>query len=240
MDNFIKEETAEGGWAEMGTLSIRGTSDSVLPTPTFIGRGPCSDGGEDANGVEIVGPVREGRGQVRGQEPRVGTEVAIRGGTPLDREKLRGMFSRTSSETIYRRFQLPYPEVPEWMLALMLSADHHKEALVAVTEEKVVGHAMYARLADGTEAEIAIIVEDEWQSKGVGKSLLSELARRATPRGVETFSGEVLATNRPMLGLAAMFTGADYAMADGVCHVRMPLQTRDSAPYTARTDRRAA
>ena len=150
------------------------------------------------------------------------------------------MFSRTSSETIYRRFHLPYPEVPEWMLALMLGADHHKEALVAVTEEKVVGHAMYAMLADGTEAEMAILVEDGWQSKGVGKSLLSELARRARLRGVETFTAEVLATNRPMLGLAAMFAGTHYALADGVCHVRMPLRTPGSAPYTARTDRRAA
>jgi GNAT superfamily N-acetyltransferase len=150
------------------------------------------------------------------------------------------MFSRTSSETIYRRFHLPYPEVPEWMLALMLGANHHKEALVAVTEEKVVGHAMYVRLGDGTEAEIAIIVEDGWQSKGVGNSLLSELARRARLRGVETFTAEVLATNRPMLGLAAMFAGTEYATADGVCHVRMPLQTPGWTPYTARTDRRAA
>ena len=196
--------------------------------------------GEDAKGVEIAGPVREGRRQAHGQEPRIGTRVSIRTATPWDGEALRAMFSRTSSETIYRRFQLPYPEVPQWMVALMLGDDHHKEALVAVTEEKVVGHAMYVRLEYGTEAEIAIIVEDGWQSKGVGKSLLSELARRARPRGVETFSGEVLATNRPMLGLAAMFAGTDYAMADGVCHVRMPLQRRDSAPYTARADRRAA
>jgi acetyltransferase len=152
------------------------------------------------------------------------------------------MFSRTSSETIYRRFHLPYPEVPEWMIALMLGAEHHKEALVAVAEEKVVGHAMYVGLGDGTEAEMAIVVEDGWQSKGVGKSLLSELARsrRARPWGVETFTGEVLATNRPMLGLAAMFAGTEYAMADGVCHVRMPLQRPGWTPYTARTDRRAA
>jgi GNAT superfamily N-acetyltransferase len=197
--------------------------------------------GEDANGVEIAGPVREGPRQTHGQDPRIGTEISIRVATPSDSEKLRGMFCRTSSESIYRRFQLPYPEVPEWMIALMLGADHHdKGSLVAVTEEEVVGHAMYARLGDGTEAEIAIIVEDKWQSKGVGMSLLSELAQRARLRGVETFSAEVLATNRPMLGLAAMFAGADYAMADGVCHVRMPLQTRDSAPYTAPADRRAA
>jgi GNAT superfamily N-acetyltransferase len=202
--------------------------------------GPPVGIGEDAKGVEIAGQVREGRRQAHRQESRIGTEVSIWVATPLDGEKLRGMFSRSSSETIYRRFHLPYPEVPEWMIVLMLGADHHKEALIAVAGEKVVGHAMYVRLGDNTEAEIAIIVEDEWQSKGVGKSLLSELARRARPRGVETFTGEVLATNRPMLGLAAMFAGTDYAMEDGVCHVRMPLQTRDSAPYTARTDRRAA
>ena len=196
--------------------------------------------GEDAKGVEIAGPVREGPRQAHGQEPRIGTRVSIRTATPWDGEALRGMFCRSSSETIYRRFHLPYPEVPEWMITLMLGADHHKEALVAVAEEKVVGHAMYVGLGDNTEAEIAIIVEDEWQSKGVGKSLLSELARRARLRGIETFSGEVLATNRPMLGLAAMFAGTDYAMADGVCHVRMPLQTPGSTPYKARTDRRAA
>src|SRR5919107_3372333 len=106
--------------------------------------------GEDAKGVEIAGPVREGPRQAHGQEPRIGTRVSIRTATPWDGEALRGMFCRTSSETIYRRFQLPYPEVPEWMITLMLSADQHKEALVAVAEEKVVGHAMYVGLGEGT------------------------------------------------------------------------------------------
>ena len=196
--------------------------------------------GEDAKGVEIAEPVREGLRQAHGPDSRIGTEISIRVATPSDSEKLRAMLSRTSSESIYRRFHLPYPEAPEWMLALMLGADHHKEALVAVTEEKVVGHAMYVGLAEGTEAEMAIVVEEEWQSKGVGKWLLSELGRRARLRGIETFSGEVLATNRPMLGLAAMFAGTEYAMADGVCHIRMPLQTPGSTPYTARNDRWAA
>jgi GNAT superfamily N-acetyltransferase len=196
--------------------------------------------GEDVKGVEIAGPVREEPRKAHGQEPRIATGVSIRVATPLDSEKLREMFSRTSSESIYRRFHLPYPEVPEWMIALMFGADHHKEALVAVAEEKVVSHAVYVMLVDGTEAEMAIVVEDEWQSKGVGKSLLSELAQRARLRGVETFTAEVLATNRPMLDLAAMFAGTDYTMADGACHVRMPLRTPGSVPCTARTDRRAA
>lgn len=169
------------------------------------------------------------------------TQVYIRVATGYDREKLRAMFARSSPETVYRRFHMPYPEVPEWMAALMLAADHQeKESIVAVAEEKIVGHAMYVRLGDDGEAEMAIIVEDGWQSKGVGKSLLSELAERAKRRGIETFTGEVLATNRRMLGLADMFVGTDHKIDDGVYHVRMPLQTPEPATHTARTIRRAA
>ena len=164
-------------------------------------------------------------------------QIYIRIATGHDREKLRGMLARSSPETIYRRFHIPYPEVPEWMLALMLGTDHHdKESLVAVAEEKIVGHAMYARLEDSTGAEMAIVVEDGWQSKGIGKSLLSELEERAGLRGIETFTGEVLGHNRPMLGLASMFPGTEYATEDGVYQVRMPLRKTS----VARTLGRAA
>jgi GNAT superfamily N-acetyltransferase len=169
------------------------------------------------------------------------TKVYIRIATPSDSEKLLSMFTRASSETIYKRFHIPYPEVPEWMVDLMLGTDHHdKESLVAVAEEKIVGHAMYVRFGDDTEAEMAIIVEDRWQSMGVGKALLSELEERARLRGIDTFTGEVLATNRVMLGLAAMFAGTDYKIEDGVYHVRMPLQTIESAASVQQDLRRAA
>ena len=151
------------------------------------------------------------------------------------------MFSRLSSETIYLRFHLPYPEVPEWMVAFMLEVDHHdKEALVAVAQEQIVGHAMYVRLAHGTEAEMAIVVEDGWQSKGVGKLLLLELAKRAELRGIEHFSAEVLGENRRMLALTAMFAETGYMIEDTLYHVRMPLRTLEPKAYAAQTLRRAA
>ncbi len=197
--------------------------------------------GENLMELEMEGPVHERAGQTHGRGPRIGTQVTIRVATPWDGKRLRGMFSRVSSEAIYRRFLIPYPDVPERTLALMLDVDHHgKEILVAVVEEEIVGHAMYVRLGDGSEAEMAIVVEDGWQSKGVGKLLLSELAERARLRGIEIFTGEVLGTNRRMLGLAAMFAGIDYAVKDGLYHVRMPLRSPDPAAYAARTLRRAA
>ena len=169
------------------------------------------------------------------------TNVYIRVATGYDAEKLRGMFARATSETIYRRFHIPYPKVPDWMVALMLGTDHHdSEALVAVAEAKIVGHAMYVRLGSDGDAEMAIIVEDQWQSKGVGKSLLSELAKRAKRRGIETFTAEVLATNEPMLGLADMFAGTQHTMDYGAHHLRMPLQAPEPAAFAPRPARRAA
>lgn len=191
--------------------------------------------------VEIEGSVHKGAGQTHGQGPRIGTRVSIRVATPWDGERLRAMFSRTSSQSIYLRFHTPYPEVPERMVALMLDADHHdKEVLVAVAGEEIVGHAMYARLGDGREAEMAIIVEDGWQSKGVGKLLLYNLAQRARLRGIEFFTGEVLGENRRMLSLASMFAGTHYTIEGSLHHVRMPLGTPEPAAYPARTLRRAA
>lgn len=166
------------------------------------------------------------RGRLHGDGPRarMDEQVIIRVASSLDRESLRRMFSRASSETIYRRFHIPFPEVPERMLALMLDVDPpSNECLLAVVGEEIVGHAMYVKLEDATEAEMAIVVEDGWQSRGVGRSLLSELARRARLQGVETFVGEVLVENRRMLGLAAMFAGTDRTITDGMFHVRMPL-----------------
>ncbi len=198
--------------------------------------------GRNLKEAEVNGPVPERAGQTHGQGPRIGTQVSIRVASPGDQERLRRMFSRSSSETIYRRFHTPYSDVPEWMLALMLGVDHHdKLSLVAVAEEEIIGHAMFVRLGDGSEAEMAIVVEDGWQSKGVGKLLLSELAQRARLRGIEIFIGEVLGNNRRMLDLAAtMFAGTDYTIEGGLCHVRMPLRTPQPTEYAARDLRRAA
>ena len=74
----------------------------------------------------------------------------------------------------------------------------------------------------------------------VGKLLLSELAKRARHRGVETFTAEVLGENRRVLGLLnAVFVEVNYLMKDGVYHVRAPLRTPEEMT-PARAGRSAA
>ncbi len=150
----------------------------------------------------------------------------IRAVSAGDREALRGMFRRLSARSIYLRFHMPYPSVPGWMLDLMIDVDHRdRESLVAVAGGEIVGHAMYVR-ENGAEAEVAVVVEDRWQSKGVGKLLLADLAREARRRGIETFTGLTLGENRRVLDLTnAVFAEVGYTIRDGLYDIRMPLRT---------------
>ena len=182
---------------------------------------------KDPDAVEVDGLINDGTVRSPGQESKLCTRVSIRTATPSDAEGLRRMFSRVSTETIYLRFHIPYPHVPEQMLTYMLGADgRYKQSFVAVAEGEIVGHTMYARLGDGAEAEMAILVEDGWQSKGVGKLLLSNLAEDARRRGVEAFVGTTLLENRRMLGLVgAVFAGSKHEIAGGALRFRAPLMS---------------
>jgi L-amino acid N-acyltransferase YncA len=81
---------------------------------------------------------------------------------------------------------------------------------------------MYVREGDG--AEFAIVVEDGCQARGIGKLLLSALAKRAGQEGIKTFTGAVLGENRRMFGLVrSVFERIGYAMEDGAYAVSAPL-----------------
>jgi len=141
-----------------------------------------------------------------------GTVVEVRDASIQDLDGLREMFSRSTRETIYERFHLPYRRVPEWILAHLLDPEKHRgHALVAVAGGMVIGHAMYGR-PDAGEAEIAVMVEDGWQSRGVGKLLLSELSEAARRRSVEVFVCYSLVENRKVQEfVGSVFVGARVA-----------------------------
>jgi GNAT superfamily N-acetyltransferase len=83
---------------------------------------------------------------------------------------------------------------------------------------------MYARTGKDGEAEFAVLVEDGWQSRGVGRLLLTELATVARSRGIGFFTGSVLGENRRALSaLAAVYSGMRYEIRDGSYQVRVPL-----------------
>jgi GNAT superfamily N-acetyltransferase len=154
----------------------------------------------------------------------IGMIVQTRPVSPGDEDGLREMLSGLSRETIHKRFHLPMPHVPDWMLAYLADVDHFdREALVALVGDEIVGHAMYAR-QEVREAEMAIVVEDRWQSRGIGRLLLSRLAEEAGRRGIESFTGTVLGENRDALRFfSSVLLKVKFEIKNSVYHLHLPL-----------------
>jgi GNAT superfamily N-acetyltransferase len=114
---------------------------------------------------------------------------------------VRAMLGRSSPTSVFRRFFTLLPRDDDLVLRPITDVDHDRhEELVAVTGGRVVAMAGYIRSAiDPTEADVAVIVEDAWQGRGLGSALFAQLGRLAWQRGVTRFSGTILAENRPAI-----------------------------------------
>jgi acyl-CoA synthetase (NDP forming) len=115
-------------------------------------------------------------------------------------------------------------------------------ALIAVIGGDMAGVARYDRDADGDEAEVAFVIEDRHQGRGLGSLLLEHLAAAARERGITAFTAETLAENRAMLGVFrdAGFK-AERRFADGLVHLRFPIaETPEALDAMAERERRSS
>lgn len=116
---------------------------------------------------------------------------------PGDGDALRRFFSRLSRESLYRRFLSPVQRAEETQLDRVL----HGAAVVGVAGGEIVGVANYTPLAASGAAEIAVVVEDAWQGRGIGTRLLRALAERAREAGIHQFLVVAHGDNRRALAL---------------------------------------
>ncbi|MBA3367702.1 MAG: GNAT family N-acetyltransferase [Geodermatophilaceae bacterium] len=150
-----------------------------------------------------------------------GGTVHIRPITPADADGLLGLHARSSERTRYLRFFGPYPRVSDRDLFRFTNVDHHdRVAMIALLGEELIAVGRYERLVDRDEAEVAFLVEDAHQGRGLGSVLLEHLAAAAQERGVRRFVAEVLAENRRMISI---FRTAGYQPSrsydEGVVHL---------------------
>ncbi len=133
---------------------------------------------------------------------RDGTPISVRPIEPEDRGALARGFERLGPESRYRRFHSPIDRLTEAQLDYLTVIDHSDhEALAAFHDGEIVGVARYVRTEPGPRAEVAVTVGDDWQGRGVGRTLLDLLTVRAKEEGVQTFTAQVLGGNLPMVEL---------------------------------------
>ena len=126
-----------------------------------------------------------------------GTGPLIRPMTPADRPALADFPNRVSAGSAIFRFHGSLTVLTDQTLNLLLDlVDGQREAITAVDDRGIAGVARFARDdLDPATAEVAILVADEWQHRGLARQLLRPLAERARSAGIERFRAEIQADN---------------------------------------------
>lgn len=171
-----------------------------------------------------------------------GGTVHLRPITPDDGEKLRDFHGRLSERTRYFRYFGPYPRIPQRDLERFSTVDHHdRVAIVALLGDEIVAVGRFDRLHQGESAEVAFVVEDGHQGRGLGSILLEHLAAAAREVGLTRFEAEVLAENGQMV---RVFRDAGYqvsrAFEEGVLHLEFAIDPTDESVAVARAREQAA
>lgn len=155
--------------------------------------------------LELVSALSHARGDEDGfgwrEDLPGGRAVTVRLGRPEDAEGVARMHDRSSPESRYQRYFTPMNEWREDNLR-RISGGHRGATLVVtdVHEEVVALGNVFPTGPDNDDAaEIAIIVDDEWQGNGVGTLLTGHLIEVARRLGFSRLLAYVLAENRTML-----------------------------------------
>ncbi|MFI9510314.1 GNAT family N-acetyltransferase [Nocardia sp. NPDC052566] len=139
-----------------------------------------------------------------------GGVVRLRPITPEDADRLQAFHAALSDRTRYLRYFGPYPRISPKDLYRSTHVDHRdRVGLVLELGEAIIAVGRYELLdrVGPRAAEVAFVVADEHQGRGLGSVLLEHLAGAAAENKIDTFVAEVLAENTVMV---TVFRDAGY------------------------------
>ncbi|PJN13123.1 acyl-CoA synthetase [Streptomyces sp. CB01635] len=170
---------------------------------------------------------------------RDGGTARIRPITIDDAERLTSYYEQVSDESKYYRFFAPYPRLSakdvrrfthhDYVDRVGLAATVGGEFIATVRYDRINAQGMPAS-APADEAEVAFLVQDAHQGRGVASALLEHIAAVARERGIRRFAAEVLPANTKMI---KVFTDAGYTQKrhfeDGVVRLEFDLEPTEAS-----------
>ncbi|HEX9020872.1 MAG TPA: GNAT family N-acetyltransferase [Nitrospirota bacterium] len=152
---------------------------------------------------------------VRGEYPadleafrttRTGLTFLLRPVKFSDEHLLKDFFYSLSNDSMYRRFVSTRADMHHERLQPFVVIDYSREMVILVVlqdeeKETIVGMAQYLIAENTHTAEVAFVVRDDYQGKGIGAELLSYVTYLARKSGLHGFTATVLMENRRMLQL---------------------------------------
>jgi RimJ/RimL family protein N-acetyltransferase len=151
--------------------------------------------------------------------------IRIRAIRPDDADRLVAFHERLSPESQRLRFFSIHPHLQRDEVRRFVNVDGTaRVALVATRDDDIVGVARFDRIAGTSDAEAALVIQDDLQGRGLGTELFDSLAARARADGVTRFVAQTLPENARMRNvLRHVNPHATTAYAGGVVETTVPL-----------------
>jgi len=158
-----------------------------------------------------------------------GTEVLLRPIRPEDEPAEHEMLSSLSEETLRTRFFSTIKNIShEWLILFCnIDYDRHMAIVAEVREngkEKMIGVARLIMNPDLTSGELAVLVHDRFQGKGLGHKLVEVLIGIGRERGLENIRAEVLTENERMLKVFRRLRFTTHWLTGGTSEAELKLK----------------
>ncbi|MFJ3710059.1 GNAT family N-acetyltransferase [Streptomyces sp. NBC_01267] len=142
-----------------------------------------------------------------------GNEITVRRAGPDDVQAARAMHDRCTERTLGLRYHGPVGDADRY-LDHLLSPRFGRTLAVQTASGRIV--ALGHLLRDGDETEVALLVEDDWQRRGIGSELLGRLMAMADEAGCESVYAVTQAANTGMVAaMRGLGLPIDYQIEDG-------------------------
>ncbi|MGW4379451.1 GNAT family N-acetyltransferase [Kitasatospora sp. NPDC004531] len=142
-----------------------------------------------------------------------GDDLTVRRATPADKAAAVAMHGRCSPESLRRRYHGPVKDADRY-LDHLLDPRHGQTLAVETAQGRLVAlaHLMW----DDEGAEIALLVEDAWQRRGLGVDLVRRMAALALEAGVGTVYAVTTAANTGLIStMRRLEAPLDYQVEEG-------------------------
>jgi RimJ/RimL family protein N-acetyltransferase len=160
-----------------------------------------------------------------------GSAVLVRPIRAVDKERLAAGLDHLSEQSRLRRFLGPKPRFTAGELRYLTEVDRHNHyALVAFAPgtDYIVAAARWVRSrTDPQEAEVAVVVGDHLQGKGLGSRMARMLADAARDHGIRRIRATMSSENVPALKLMRVISsrlsdgGHDHGIHEVVADLGM-------------------
>ncbi len=163
-----------------------------------------------------------------------GDEITVRRADRGDLAAARAMHDRCSPDTLGLRYHGPVKDADRY-LDHLLSPRFGRTLAVRTASGRVValGHLLW----DGDETEVALLVEDEWQRRGIGSELLARLVAMAGEAGCDSVYAVTQSRNTGMVAaMRALGLPLDYQIEEGTLVITARLTPRPAARPAAPTE----